>query len=43
MHEVLMDGLPVAKFESKDFAELGKLLMAGINREVRDLRIKEVM
>jgi len=40
MHVVKLDGLPVATFESKDMAELGKLILGSNNHGARSISVE---
>jgi hypothetical protein len=41
--KLTMGGLPIATFESRDTAELGKLIWGASNREMAELKINEVV
>lgn len=43
MFQILIDGLPVAKFKNRDTAELGKLIATTSFREARNISIKEIV
>lgn len=41
--KLTMGGLPIATFENRDTAELGKLIWGAFNKEMVDLKINEVV